>query len=693
MDNILTKKNQQIIRKIITTSTYTSGQSCLLFGVTTDDRIRDEVEKQVREGLKQKRAVEFLDIGEYQGKKYNDFFPRLRELSQNNPYFIFVRGLDELIAYDIFHDRMLGERPLILNYLNMNREFFQENPVHILFWISPETEKMLFNLSPDFWSFRTHSYFFDEIIREELPDLSCLKIIELVPYEGNRKDLYRDIDIKEELLAKFLVKDDTKLSYQSAGLLKELSIRYYLKRDYKKAQEYAIKVFRENKEGEKDPELLNIMGLCNGKSGELNEAQKFLQKALSVTDEKNIYKGWKSVLLNNLGVVFYWMEDWKKAESYFRKALENTEYRNEDNEESYNESRDKYNRIFILSNQGTVLFREIELNEAGDCYYNSLITLIKKEPTLLLPFFRKFDGQFPKEIILWILRNIGSYLGMLFNEIMNYEIPFVSFSMTADFFFNWGVFSYSKGNLGLSEKMLSLSIKFYNFDGENKCVKEVLNWMLRRKNWKHLELNLNLSGLDYFPQEICEMEELKGLYLQSNHLSCLPDKLKQLKNLQYLYLDNNNFSLFPYIIARLNNLKELLIGQNSISVLPPEIGKMLCLEELVLDENQLVSIPPEIGNLINLRSLNLRENEISKVPPKIGNLENLEKLDLSYNHISALPFEFRNLKKLRYLFLQGNNLPLPYRILHKTNSPSEILDYYFNNSEVEGYNRQENNKS
>lgn len=778
-NNILTENNQHIIKKIITASTYLPRQSCILFGVTTDDRIREETERQVEEGLKEIRSLQYMNMRDYR-ENYTEFLPALRELSQRESCFVFVRGLDDLIALDIAEDRMVGSRPLILNYLNMNREFFLAYPVHLLFWISPETERMLFDLAPDLWAFRTHSHFFDEIVREEPPDLSSLKIIELVPDEGKREDLERDIKIKEKLLVKFLPEDGAKLSYQALGLLKELAVRYYLKRDYEKALKYAEQSLNKEGEGKNDPELLNILGLCYGRNKEYENAEEVLEKALRIAEEIFIYRDWKGILQNNLGVLFYWREDWEKSEEYFDKALKNTPSPDksgdrEDGESgSYNESRNKYNRVFILSNRGTVLFREMKLEEAGECYFEVFKAFIIEEPELFgqsIYHFNEYEKQFHKKKIARTQRDsIHDFMKVYNREIFS-KSSYFPICSTADFFNDWGILLYIEGILDSSATLLSLAMKFYNLGGSNDFAVEVLHWILNRTLWKKLDLYdsgltsippeignledlhyLNLSenqisiippeigdikkmkvlGLSYnqilticpeignlqnlkelylvnnqisvippeigslenlgwldlsnnkisvIPTEIGNLKNLNSLYLSKNQISIIPSETGSLESLRYLYLSNNQISIIPTEIENLKNLERLDLSSNKISVIPTEIGNLINLKSIYLSKNPISRIPSEIGNLKNLNYLNLSGIQISTIPTEIGSLGNLERLDLSGNQIAVIPNEIGNLKNLKRLDLRGNPLPIPDEILAKTDSPSEILDYYFNKKE------------
>ena len=118
---------------------------------------------------------------------------------------------------------------------------------------------------------------------------------------------------------------------------------------------------------------------------------------------------------------------------------------------------------------------------------------------------------------------------------------------------------------------------------------------------------------------------------------------------------------------------------NQLTGLPPEIGQLAHLNALMIFDNQLSTLPPEIGQLTDLVGLSVSHNRLTELPPEIGQLTDLEGLSLNNNQLSELPPEIRQLTQLTHLDLRGNPLLIPPEILEKTNEPSMILDYYFDN--------------
>ncbi|MGF1637344.1 MAG: COR domain-containing protein [Cyclobacteriaceae bacterium] len=194
------------------------------------------------------------------------------------------------------------------------------------------------------------------------------------------------------------------------------------------------------------------------------------------------------------------------------------------------------------------------------------------------------------------------------------------------------------------------------------------------------------NNLHYLPPQICQLKNLKELYLPHNLLSTLPDCLTELsqlqvliltgncfnnlpaaildlKNLQLLYLTSNEISHLPEEIARLSNLKRLYLSRNRLETLPEAIGKLYQLEDLIADHNQLSAIPDTIGELKRLHLLSIKHNRLGSLPEEIVGLENLNELHLAGNQIRMLPARLFDLKKLRVVGVLKNPLSVP---------PSEI---------------------
>ncbi|WP_052436067.1 leucine-rich repeat domain-containing protein [Neochlamydia sp. EPS4] len=150
------------------------------------------------------------------------------------------------------------------------------------------------------------------------------------------------------------------------------------------------------------------------------------------------------------------------------------------------------------------------------------------------------------------------------------------------------------------------------------------------ENCKNItSLALSKAGLTYLPPEICQLSQLRYLYLSYNQLTALPAEIRQLSQLQKLYLGYNQLTALPTEIWQLSKLKCLSLTQNQLTALPVEIGQLSQLQELSLNQNQLTALPVEIGQLSQLQRLELNKNQLSSLPEEIGQLSQLRTLYLN----------------------------------------------------------------
>ena len=105
------------------------------------------------------------------------------------------------------------------------------------------------------------------------------------------------------------------------------------------------------------------------------------------------------------------------------------------------------------------------------------------------------------------------------------------------------------------------------------------------------------SIINYLPDEIGKLTELRTLYLQNHDIYNLPDELTQLNNLVSLTLANNKLSHIPTAIGDLKKLIYLDLGFNQLASIPESIGELENLEYLYIFNNQLMDIPNSICNL------------------------------------------------------------------------------------------------
>jgi Leucine-rich repeat (LRR) protein len=164
--------------------------------------------------------------------------------------------------------------------------------------------------------------------------------------------------------------------------------------------------------------------------------------------------------------------------------------------------------------------------------------------------------------------------------------------------------------------------------------------------------------------DIGNLSELEYLRLDNNPLATLPKEIGKLKKIEQLFLDSTHFSGFletiDEIICQLNNLKTLWLHDNKLEILPESISNLSKLSSLGLSNSHLKILPESISNLSDLSSLDLSNNHLKILPESISNLSNLSSLDLSNNHLKILPSSIETMKSLKKLYLRGNDFKEKY---------------------------------
>ena len=88
-------------------------------------------------------------------------------------------------------------------------------------------------------------------------------------------------------------------------------------------------------------------------------------------------------------------------------------------------------------------------------------------------------------------------------------------------------------------------------------------------------LDASEIGLTYIPKGICNLKNLKELWLYENQIKTLPKNIGNLKKLRTLNLNDNQIKTIPESIRNLKNLKGLYLLANPLDEKSKEI-----LEEL-----------------------------------------------------------------------------------------------------------------
>ncbi|XP_062519567.1 leucine-rich repeat protein SHOC-2-like [Corticium candelabrum] len=194
-----------------------------------------------------------------------------------------------------------------------------------------------------------------------------------------------------------------------------------------------------------------------------------------------------------------------------------------------------------------------------------------------------------------------------------------------------------------------------------------------------LEFDLRYASFSRFPEEICEMRELKVLRLCIDNIHSIPKTVAILRELEEIYLVTSEYvrnpmispgfglQEVPTVVCDLPCLKVLSVcGNSAFPLLFDEL--MSCQLPSTLVEVQMVKCGltqatlSVICNNVKLRRLDLSDNDLQSFEcnntgtiRKLTVLNDLEKLDLSGN-INLHTFTLSGLTKLKELDLSWCNI-------------------------------------
>ncbi|MFW9902961.1 MAG: leucine-rich repeat domain-containing protein [Candidatus Thorarchaeota archaeon] len=145
------------------------------------------------------------------------------------------------------------------------------------------------------------------------------------------------------------------------------------------------------------------------------------------------------------------------------------------------------------------------------------------------------------------------------------------------------------------------------------------------------------------------------LSISNLKLDFIPESIENLKELKVLYMGGNFLTKIPNSILKLRNLEVLEAWQNRIESIPKGIGVLEKVWRLHLEGNKITELPESIGNL-PMKKLYLKHNNVSYVPESIGNWTRLDVFGLPLNNLSSLPETIRSWKNVRVISLWQNKL-------------------------------------
>ena len=195
----------------------------------------------------------------------------------------------------------------------------------------------------------------------------------------------------------------------------------------------------------------------------------------------------------------------------------------------------------------------------------------------------------------------------------------------------------------------------------------------------HLEeLHLVGNQFETFPMPICDLKNVRKLYMDNCALRKIPKEIKNMTSLVIIDFSYNflgDKDSLPAEFFKLPDVNDLYLMDCQLTELPYHIGNMKKLSGLRVGFNDLTCFPDELYNLSNLKKLSAEKNRLSQLSPKIGHLKSLKLLLLMENRLTTLPDEISELSSCVHINLFDNRLTcLPQSIIEMPALESIVID-------------------
>jgi Leucine-rich repeat (LRR) protein len=214
-------------------------------------------------------------------------------------------------------------------------------------------------------------------------------------------------------------------------------------------------------------------------------------------------------------------------------------------------------------------------------------------------------------------------------------------------------------------------------------------------------IQLNKTGLAYFPRSIFELKQLEWLDLSENEITVFPYEIKKLTKLNYLDLSKNNIKSIKQGLKSLKSLRYLDLSDNNILNQKSLLLQLsvLNLDKLKLDFNFRLDKVQQPINVRTLEITNVSFNENEHLMASFNNLEalsitsnenvidyqkiidilskttQLNKLTIKDDQLIKLPTNISQLKSLKKIEIEGvnyNGFPISIGKVEKLNEISII---------------------
>jgi tetratricopeptide (TPR) repeat protein len=205
--------------------------------------------------------------------------------------------------------------------LNKSREFFIENQIRVVFWLTENEAIALAHHAPDYWSFRHRVI---EFVDSPQPEQISPHVLESAwQGTGEFSDTTEDLDAKIALRTALLtdLPDGNESTSARANLLLTLGMLHWRRGDYEKASQFlnaALDLAARLEDNRFEALCFNAIALVETDQGRNEAAIQAYQNAVSLAPGQ--ISPW-----NNMGNLYRKLGQHKEALAAFQKALEQNE--------------------------------------------------------------------------------------------------------------------------------------------------------------------------------------------------------------------------------------------------------------------------------------------------------------------------------------------------------------------------------
>ena len=155
------------------------------------------------------------------------------------------------------------------------------------------------------------------------------------------------------------------------------------------------------------------------------------------------------------------------------------------------------------------------------------------------------------------------------------------------------------------------------------------------------------------------LEDTWFSFSNNYNIEYVPNEIDAMKNIKRFWLQNVGLKSLPDTLCNIKTIDELSVDRNELTYLPPCLGELRKLAYLDVEDNQLTELPKSIERLKHLVMLRADNNKLTHLPQNIGKLKNMDRLFLSNNPISELPESLQECRSLEILDIRGTNITTP----------------------------------